>query len=967
MGAASSTLNLAVGWNLLGNSSSAPIDVAATFGDAAKFTSVWKWNRATSAWAFYAPSMAAPELAIYTQSKGYDTLTSIGPKEGFWVNASTAAVSTGPAGSAVLLAEDDLQPGWNLVASAENKTPSDLNQRLRCGLNSSGKSMVTAWAWNASLNSWKFFSPMLEVQGTSVLASYIASKGYAPFDTAVSASEGFWLNIGSAGGSSAVARIEILQTGLLLTREGDTRQLSAVAYDAAGNVLGAPVTWTSTSPENISVDSGGKVTAITANGSGQIVAEVDCVKSAPLLVVVTDPVADAVLLTDSQIVGTPVETDPNAVPSFSNTYQVVLSGVSPPAIGAILLGTESKPVAGRVVAVSVAGSNATVTLQMVSIPEILPNLNLNETIDLSRAPMSFSPEIAAAFDILRTGNSFTFTPKASSTSNLSSAMSAFSSSSQPLPYKCEGELAGVTVDKPPFDLNLLKVKVEIKPTVEYVDTLGSGFQRLVLNATPTLTIDAGIKTTAAFEAKYKCELKLGEFTIPVAGALSFLASGVVPWGIVIEAGGKMTLADWSIGVTSETRGTVRIGLECPGGTGCAFGGNLGNFTTSLTPKVDPPSVADFRVEPEVKVYLYLEAQVGSPIFKSLRFDAFKATAGGAFKGSFAPQLYQVLDTEYSSDYKVSLEADAKLGLKIDEVLSLLGKSSIVKAELSVSKDVAVSPKAVAVTANKGRFVSGDTVNFKVRMDSGTTNFFPLIGPYNIGKILLVRRTPGQLTTAIVGSASAASGQTSFDFSYSAQDSGTVDEFYAFVVTKLLPSDFLSLELGRASGEDLCDYYGTLEVRCYYDEGKTQLKVWEDINQSSSFLTIRLYPDGVGNTNPLGHDKIIQYKVDDPSYIGKQLFTQDKQISAQYWPDHLSGFAVFDKVNWVTTYIRVTYFDVFTEPDFHNYYIEQTPDGINVYEIHYLDPYGSRAITYDMVNAIFPFERIDSILYRLNNP
>ncbi|MDP1909406.1 MAG: hypothetical protein Q8K85_13990, partial [Hyphomicrobium sp.] len=111
-------LNLIAGWNLLGNSSAAPIDAAA-FADAGKFTSVWKWNAAGTKWAFYAPSMTAPELAAYAAGKGYDVLTSIGPKEGFWVNAAAAAAVTGPAAAAVTLAASDLQQGWNLVSSAE--------------------------------------------------------------------------------------------------------------------------------------------------------------------------------------------------------------------------------------------------------------------------------------------------------------------------------------------------------------------------------------------------------------------------------------------------------------------------------------------------------------------------------------------------------------------------------------------------------------------------------------------------------------------------------------------------------------------------------------------------------------------------------------------------------------------------------------------------------------------------------
>lgn len=205
--------DLAPSWNLLGNSSSSPISVATTFGDAAKIATVWKWNRAASKWAFYAPSLAGQALTDYATGKGYDVLTSIAPKEGFWVNASTAVSLTGPVAGGVKLAESDLQQGWNLVGSADNKTPSQLNQGLGSSLNTAGKAMVTAWAWDAPNTKWKFYAPSLEAQGGTALADYIAAKGYLPFSTALSASDGFWLNLGTASSAPPPTVTGIVATG----------------------------------------------------------------------------------------------------------------------------------------------------------------------------------------------------------------------------------------------------------------------------------------------------------------------------------------------------------------------------------------------------------------------------------------------------------------------------------------------------------------------------------------------------------------------------------------------------------------------------------------------------------------------------------------------------------------------------------------------------------------------------------
>jgi len=69
----------------------------------------------------------------------------------------------------------------------------------------------------------------------------------------------------------------------------------------------------------------------------------------------------------------------------------------------------------------------------------------------------------------------------------------------------------------------------------------------------------------------------------------------------------------------------------------------------------------------------------------------------------------------------------------------------------------------------------------------------------VSKVVLVRNSGGTITQ--FGSQNATAGQTEFNFDVLAPDSGNVDEFYAFAVTKLLPLDLFSLELARAVGRD----------------------------------------------------------------------------------------------------------------------------------------------------------------------
>ena len=197
------TIPLTTGWNLRGNGDLAPIDVSARLNDQTKIISVWKWNKAANKWAFYAPSMTSLALSMYAQSKDYDVLTSIASKEGFWVNASSTVVLTDtfsppPAVSTplVTLRESDLTPGWNLMGSADGKTPAQLNAGLSSSLMAVGKTINTAWAWDALSARWKFYAPSLAAQGGAAQSDYILNKGYLAFATPIAAADGFWVNIG---------------------------------------------------------------------------------------------------------------------------------------------------------------------------------------------------------------------------------------------------------------------------------------------------------------------------------------------------------------------------------------------------------------------------------------------------------------------------------------------------------------------------------------------------------------------------------------------------------------------------------------------------------------------------------------------------------------------------------------------------------------------------------------------------
>lgn len=106
---AGDTVALATGWNLVGTRTQ--INVADTFSDSTRFTSVWKWQGGT--WAVRLPGNGDGG-AGYAENKGFALLSSIDPGDGFWVNSAQTTTVTFP-GAPVADGPLSLVQGWNLV------------------------------------------------------------------------------------------------------------------------------------------------------------------------------------------------------------------------------------------------------------------------------------------------------------------------------------------------------------------------------------------------------------------------------------------------------------------------------------------------------------------------------------------------------------------------------------------------------------------------------------------------------------------------------------------------------------------------------------------------------------------------------------------------------------------------------------------------------------------------------------
>ena len=161
------------------------------YGDANTVTSVWKWDPSVQGWQFYTPLMDATALQAYANSKGYGVLSTIGPGEGYWLNAIVPPTLGAQSGALFDLTAASLVNGWNLAATGNDVTPWAFNQTL------GATPLSTLWAWDNSSSKWFFYAPSLETQGGTALSGYIANKGYLDFATTnkkLGNGTGFWVS-----------------------------------------------------------------------------------------------------------------------------------------------------------------------------------------------------------------------------------------------------------------------------------------------------------------------------------------------------------------------------------------------------------------------------------------------------------------------------------------------------------------------------------------------------------------------------------------------------------------------------------------------------------------------------------------------------------------------------------------------------------------------------------------------------
>ena len=591
-----------------------------------------------------------------------------------------------------------------------------------------------------------------------------------------------------------VGTVEIGQTGLLLTAIGQTARLSTRVTDTNGNAMTEAVSWTastggSTTGANVEVGPDGLITA-KSFGVAQVVAKVGTVESAPLLVAVSRVADGAILITDSLIVGEPELTNPTIPADADSHYDVTLTGMAAPEVGAVIINTESKPVGGRVLAVTPVGTDVKVSLEPLALNELLPEFTLNEVIDLSGGVMDFEPELVESYEIKRNGNSYRFTLKPT-------VQKAGDVRRKASKLHCTGDPGGIepvlSLNQPPsFDLVL-------NPSVD-AQWSWHGLERFVIRIDPVFTSTLKLDVSAELSVGLSCNWNFGVLRPPIAGVVSRFIGVQFPVGLKFEASAKAVSRAFTLETKLELRSSAKFGVNCPGGGECEPFADIGEFGVKYEPVVTY-APGPIRIEPTISASVFVRAQAGLLIVADATLDTFILQGGPKFTGSFGTTDDQIADAAYESNYNldgfVTLRAEATLKKWVTRLfgdLTLEFGHDLIDREWSLSK----SPFGT-VHANKANLVAGEAVTFEINLES-VHMVNALSAPYMVSRVVLIRRE-GSAGGVEVAGVTATKDQKRFLISYVPNRDGNASEYFVFVEPRFFPVD-IALEVGRAAANTL---------------------------------------------------------------------------------------------------------------------------------------------------------------------
>jgi hypothetical protein len=590
---------------------------------------------------------------------------------------------------------------------------------------------------------------------------------------------------GGGGGTpeSGIARIEITPGTFIFTNVGEEHQLTATAYDAQGNVVETTFNWTSSDASQMSVDAGGLVKAQTL-GSVQITTEAEGVGSAPALIAVVETKPGTVLVTDAQVleIGNPINLAADEFPGVGTLYDVRLKGVTAPAAGTIVMASETKAVAGKVVSSQPLGDEVTVRLEVVALPDLLSRYHLDWTVDLS--PYDIVMDDSAGLQSVHNADGSLDLHYANAVEPLAEEK-LFEKKfppKGPSPFKCEASIAAY------ISSSVVDVKLSGTPSLVYQSykddaNLPPGYTKVAMVGELTLSGKLGFTAEAGFKGSGQCRL-VGRIPIAFLGPLSVFIAPAIPLGVGVTIEGKLIVSSLELTLEGKNGANLELGFVCgPGDKPCESLDKVEPIN-ELKPTVKIPLPPDSAMRAELSGSVYVLSGLDI-LALGVPFSMIEATFGPVQAANLAFTKTQVEDKSYASSYDLKLEAKAKPGADLAKAIEkIIGENvGTLGFEFSLNKDISKSPVGTLST-DKTQVDSNGTVNFTVDLEAASTDYF-LLG-YNVTSIELYRKLEGQSEFSFFKSIPVtASNQTRFQETWKPTDQDVgINEFAAFVKTKM---------------------------------------------------------------------------------------------------------------------------------------------------------------------------------------
>jgi hypothetical protein len=481
------------------------------------------------------------------------------------------------------------------------------------------------------------------------MKNFYAFKGYQVV---------FWVLLGvlmacsPAPTQPKVVRIEITPGALLLTKAGESQTLSAKAFDAQGNEIKTNFAWSSSNTAHATVDTSGKVVAVSALGSAQITAEAAGVKSSPALVIIAEPAPGTVLVSDAQVLGEPQPVDPSQPGGVGYRMKATLAiqSLQP---GTMVFASESKPLAGRVVSSTPVGGGTEVVFEVRPVNEMFRNLSVR----VGGAFTGVRPSSAQKqqFPDYKLSERQKVVPQATD---------------QVGPFTCKREVEGK------LESNL----VEVEPSASLgnwdiifeVSDSETTHIRVKADLSVGISFTGGTKLSNMLNGTVSCETTEPIFSIPVpiTGALSQIISPILPVHGAFGIKGELALTSVDLRLKGEIKASATVGFEYTPATGLT---NLSSFDTNQNflkgSLVEPVFGLNSKVRVNAEGFLGFRPKLsfGNRLFA---LDFLDLDVVGALGFDLSTVAQQATDAEYASSQYLKIKAETSLSDDIEDVFSL---------------------------------------------------------------------------------------------------------------------------------------------------------------------------------------------------------------------------------------------------------------------------------------------------------